>query len=347
MKNSKSNIFKENYEKIILGVVLIALIGSLVILINKNGELESNSADFEQSLKSEQVSYPHAEVATDEFFVVAQEIVKKPVILQTGEDAPNLLVAPDRVFCAYNDCKKAIPFDEKKCPFCLQEQPDDNVVVEADSDNDGMLDSFEVKYGFNPADKNDRDFDADSDGFTNYEEFVANTDPTVPSSHPPLIDFLIVQEIKSIEFPYELKGKTVYPNDVEFHINGPNNRTHRIRKGQNLPGTNYVLTDYELIEEEYQRPGIITKSKRQVYIITLSNEHKKIQLKQYAGKVFSDREVFFTCTKDPEGKVYKAKESESFLFDNVEYLVKSVDKNGDSVVILNKSNQQPITVLKK
>ena len=118
-----------------------------------------------------------------------------------------------------------------------------------------------------------------------------------------------------------------------------------ISVGDELEKTGYKLVSYELKDVVIKRTGLPDK-KGQVYVITLSNQHKEIQLQQGAGKVFSEREVFFVCTKDPEQKVYQAKEFETFSFDNVEYQVKSVDKNGNSVVILDKSNQQSRTVSK-
>lgn len=48
-----------------------------------------------------------------------------------------------------------------------------------DSDNDGMPDKWEKRYGFNPNDASDTSKDKDSDGYTNIEEYLNGTDPTV------------------------------------------------------------------------------------------------------------------------------------------------------------------------
>lgn len=47
----------------------------------------------------------------------------------------------------------------------------------ADSDHDGMSDSWEQKYGFNPADPLDGSRDTNGDGYTNFEEFLNGTNP--------------------------------------------------------------------------------------------------------------------------------------------------------------------------
>lgn len=343
MKNKKPNFFKDNYEKVILLLIVVALIVSLVLLIDKNKNFAGNERAFERELENQKPANPYAEEASDEFYLKVKKISEAPVQLEVGEDAVHMLIAPNRVYCVNDKCKKAIKFDETICHFCNEPQPDDDVAEDWDSDSDGMPDAYEREHAFNPADPMDKDLDADNDGFTNYEEFVAKTNPRDASTHPPLIDFLVVQDVKSIQFPYELKGKVGFNDNIKFQINGPSGKTSMVAVGQELEKTGYKLTSYEQKDVVIKRAGLPDK-KGKAYIITLSNEHKEIQLQQGAGKVFSEREVFFVCTKDPEQKVYQAKEFETFSFDNAEYMVKSVDKNGDSVVILDKANQQSRTV---
>jgi pectate lyase len=49
--------------------------------------------------------------------------------------------------------------------------------VPADSDRDGMPDAWETKYRLDPQSATDGALDADSDGYTNVEEFLNGTDP--------------------------------------------------------------------------------------------------------------------------------------------------------------------------
>jgi pectate lyase len=51
--------------------------------------------------------------------------------------------------------------------------------AEVDSDGDGMPDWWEKKYGLNPNDPSDAAQDRDGDGYTNLEEYLNGTDPTV------------------------------------------------------------------------------------------------------------------------------------------------------------------------
>lgn len=53
-----------------------------------------------------------------------------------------------------------------------------------DTDDDGMLDSFEIGYNLNPF-FNDAAEDSDGDNFSNSREFEAGTNPSDPSDYPP------------------------------------------------------------------------------------------------------------------------------------------------------------------
>jgi len=54
--------------------------------------------------------------------------------------------------------------------------------VYVDRDHDGMPDDWELANGLNPNFAGDGSLDADGDGLTNYQEFLAGTDPNSPAS---------------------------------------------------------------------------------------------------------------------------------------------------------------------
>lgn len=53
--------------------------------------------------------------------------------------------------------------------------------LDSDTDNDGMPDGWEVKYGLNPL-SDDSAADDDNDGLSNYEEYTGGTDPQNPDT---------------------------------------------------------------------------------------------------------------------------------------------------------------------
>ena len=56
--------------------------------------------------------------------------------------------------------------------------------IDPDDDNDDMPDAYEEEHGLDPLNALDANTDADSDGYTNLEEFLAGSDPRDTNSHP-------------------------------------------------------------------------------------------------------------------------------------------------------------------
>jgi hypothetical protein len=68
--------------------------------------------------------------------------------------------------------------------FTLRVHPKPTVIIEIDSDGDGMFDWWEDMFSTDKAVK-DADKDYDADGFTNFQEFENGTEPLNPLSKPP------------------------------------------------------------------------------------------------------------------------------------------------------------------
>ncbi len=61
-------------------------------------------------------------------------------------------------------------------------------LLDPDDDNDGMPDDYEEEQGFDTLDASDAEEDADSDGYTNLEEYLAGTNPYDDSDVPSGLD---------------------------------------------------------------------------------------------------------------------------------------------------------------
>ena len=70
----------------------------------------------------------------------------------------------------------------------------------ADTDGDGMPDSWEIANGLNPNDPSDANTDLDGDGFTNLQEYLAGTDPQNAASALRITDITVSGFSCSVSF---------------------------------------------------------------------------------------------------------------------------------------------------
>jgi hypothetical protein len=106
-------------------------------------------------------------------------------------------------FILFDNDGDGIIDNSDNCPQIPNASQDDNDndgvgnVCDADDDNDGMPDNWEEQYNLNPL-LNDASDDPDTDGFSNIQEYRANTDPKNADSHPskpmPWIPLLLLDD---------------------------------------------------------------------------------------------------------------------------------------------------------
>jgi hypothetical protein len=92
--------------------------------------------------------------------------------------------------------------------------------IDTDDDNDGLPDTWEEDYGLDPLDSvgdNGRDGDLDNDGWTNYEEYIAGTNPADDTSFPELSRPEIVETIPHHDAGLN-EDTTRIPNDTSFCV---------------------------------------------------------------------------------------------------------------------------------
>lgn len=85
-----------------------------------------------------------------------------------------------------------------------------------DSDQDGMLDQFELSYGLDPLDPGDALLDADADGLSNLEEAQAGRDPSV--NRPPTADGFNIEVTEDLPFAGILTGLDLEGQELTFTV---------------------------------------------------------------------------------------------------------------------------------
>ena len=210
MAIAKKNFFKDHYDWLVAAVGLALLVGvGALFATSLDNTPEAARAACESELKQRTPAYKNVP-STDEVFRKLEAVQKhmaSPSLLAVPSDTNGCFLASERrVFC--KKCRNPISVDSKICEECkTPQQLDEATVVRGgiDTDQDGMPDAWERKYGLNPYDPADAKKDLDGDTFTNLEEYEAKTDPTNPDDHPDFLEFLaLASSLRTEELPFLL-----------------------------------------------------------------------------------------------------------------------------------------------
>ena len=180
------NILKYHYEKLILGILLVAMLIYLLNLMQTLHDLSNTEA--EQFLPPPNVEEKTAEKLTSDDFNALKLIDATGLKWTAHSDKIGSIFFPGTyIECINPDCNHLIPYTRNICPWCQSEQTvdKDEKPVDQDSDGDGIINNVEEKYDFlDPNNPGDADKDFDGDWFTNKEELKLGTSPDDETEHP-------------------------------------------------------------------------------------------------------------------------------------------------------------------
>ena len=287
MVAAKQNFFKAHWDWLVAVAGLAALGLAGFYLFSSLGQSPDDAAAECSRWMDSELKKPHKGVdAVDlkDLVKVAGHLKTPPALREIDPKKKSYLASERRVFCQKGDeaskekaCGRPIPADLEKCPFCGMKQH--VVKVEVDSDNDGLPNEWEKKYGLNPNDPADAELDKDNDGFTNREEFEAKTDPSDPKSHPDYLDSLSVAgELQQTTLPFWFQSYTPIPGGHRFTLrrldqNGQDlsgyNTTWSVKKDEPIGKTGFAITGFEQKSELRVIAGSKTGAKRNVDTSTI------------------------------------------------------------------------------
>jgi uncharacterized repeat protein (TIGR01451 family) len=98
-----------------------------------------------------------------------------------------------------------------------------------DMDQDGMEDSWELKYGFSPSDRSDAIQDADGDGLTNLQEYLAGTNPRDPNSI------------------FRIETFQISSNTCRIRFNSVLGKHYRLERSTEFPGRNWLTVSNSIV----------------------------------------------------------------------------------------------------
>ena len=201
-----------------------------------------------------------------------------------------------------------------------------------------------IKYSLNYAEINIKEQDPDNDGFTNLEEFEAQTDPTDPASAPPAIYKLKLVKYEAKPFRLLFQGDPS-GDGVEFQINAKelkgSAKTQFKRIGERIENAPYKILKYEKKEVVNER----TKVMDDVSELVVQNTETEAAIILVRNKETNDPTSFGEFLNLLNNETIKLKKGEEFTVKpDVNTSLKLIDISNESAQIQDVNSGKTYTI---
>ena len=274
-RSASGSFVSKNWHWFVAAATLALVVGALVFYfssVDKDPDEEAQATLNRLDTIRTKTQTGVKELDMQPYTRAVKNFVSPQKLAEVTEQRGSYLVSAARVYCEI--CQKPIVPGSDVCSFCGKEQP--KVVVKpVDTDNDGMTDEYEKKHSLNPA-LDDRELDLDGDGFSNYEEFLAKTDPSSKMSHPDYLDSLRLEApLKETVLPFYFekiqplpggKYRYFFRDPLKKGSYGQKGFVYSILQDQEIGNTGFVVKSYEQKHEKRSIKGGRNKMEREVDI---------------------------------------------------------------------------------
>ena len=296
-----------HYDKAIAVVVLVALLISLFVLARSAADSKERKRSYEVGVATMRPRYPVLTPQPVETYEMALRNLYHPEMVRSSTNDVGLFVPQRRVWCV--DCLYPIQYSATVCPYCHAKQPaDTSVAVDPhtrDSEGKGIPDWWRVKYFNHPFamadDRSRAEDDADEDGFTNLQEFQAETSPRDSKSHPDQTNLLRFKAVTSRPYPFIFTGASQLPDgslQLTVNMRAPEaGRMYFAKKGDFVGKTGLIYSNCTSKTERVQDPKIGPHDKRSFEAVFFRPaDGKTFQLRDNDAGAAMEQEVVLTLT---------------------------------------------------
>jgi hypothetical protein len=197
----------------------------------------------------------------------------------------------------------------------------------------GIDNEWILKHGLDYTDRNLAQADADADGFTNLEEFLAGTSPKDDSSKPPLWTKLRVKSFEKVPFRIKFMGAPSvsrgepFGADTEFSVNtlDYSSPTQFLRIGGKIAGT-----DLEIIKAESKTAVNAVGTNVDASELTVQDKATGDVIVLVAGKEVDSPYSFALLVDTIGGAEFRVDKGKTFAFgpDGSSYKLIDVESTG-------------------
>lgn len=212
----------------------------------------------------------------------------------------------------------------------------------------GDFEAWFKKYKLDLNDPKMLDGDADGDGFSNRDEFLADSNPLDPESRPGISKTMRLKEYTEVRLPFVLREVTGESATVEFNVPGEgetkaSGTREKVRKGEVIKGTKLKVDRIEA-RTDVDKHGDKVDMSQLVLTDSESNE-RVVALKDLPTRTTSS----FATLVSPDGKdTLKVHEGETFSWPSEPgSSYKVIDLRIDQVVVKDEASGKTITIPKQ
>jgi hypothetical protein len=195
------------------------------------------------------------------------------------------------------------------------------------------------KHGLNLNDEKMLDSDADQDGFSNRDEFLADSDPKDPNSRPGVSKSMRVKEYTEVRLPFVLRGVEGSTATVEFTADGLGKR-EKVKAGDTIRGTKLRVDRVTAGTDTDKHGDKVDMS--QVVLTDAESQDRVVAVKDLPTRTSAS----YATLTDPEGKtVIKVREGDVFEWPSEpDASYKVIDLRAEQVVVKDEKSGKTVTI---